>query len=149
MLATERTGWRDEALSKRHREWGQNCPAVDMDFLMCEFNHGVPVALIDYKRFNANLNNTNSKTADVLSGFYNAKGEQLPFYIVRYWPNDWAFQILPQNLTACNTLKKPVSDVLTEQQYVRFLYWLRKITLTNGDERYISRLNNHLPKEET
>jgi len=31
-------------LSDRHRQWGDDCPMVDLDFLMCEYNHGVPVA---------------------------------------------------------------------------------------------------------
>ena len=30
----ERTGWRDEKLSQRHRMWGWDCPAVDIDFLL-------------------------------------------------------------------------------------------------------------------
>jgi len=34
MTAHERTGFRDEALSRRHREWGINCPAVDVDWLL-------------------------------------------------------------------------------------------------------------------
>lgn len=34
MTAQERTGWRDEEISARHRIWGVNCPAVDLDFLM-------------------------------------------------------------------------------------------------------------------
>ena len=29
----ERSGWRDMRLSERHRRWGWNCPAVDLDHL--------------------------------------------------------------------------------------------------------------------
>lgn len=28
----ERTEWRDLSLSKRHRRWGWDCPAVDLGF---------------------------------------------------------------------------------------------------------------------
>ena len=48
-VRAERTGWRDQALSDRHREWGFNCPSVDLDFLMVEYNIGLPVALVEYK----------------------------------------------------------------------------------------------------
>ena len=47
----ERTNWRDQELSARHRTWGFNCPAVDLDFLMVEYNIGKPVGLIEYKHF--------------------------------------------------------------------------------------------------
>jgi hypothetical protein len=57
----ERTEWRDLELSKRHREWGLNCPAVDIDFLMVEYYYGKPVALIDYKRFTGSKDNTQSQ----------------------------------------------------------------------------------------
>jgi hypothetical protein len=143
-MTIERTGWRDQALSDRHRTWGQECPAVDLDFLMCEFNRGVPVTLIDYKRYTANLAYTNGRTTDALSGFYNARGEQLPFFMTRYWPDIWAFEVWPKNLAAVAVLKKE-SALMTEQEFVRFLYWLRKTTLTVGDERHIARCNDLLP----
>lgn len=37
-VAEERNGWRDERISKRHRQWGRDCPAVDIDFLMLEYD---------------------------------------------------------------------------------------------------------------
>ena len=38
---------------------------------------------------------------------------------------------------------------LTEQQYVRALYRLRKEALNAGDERYITRLNTTQPPDES
>jgi hypothetical protein len=38
---------------------------------------------------------------------------------------------------------------LTEQQYVRALYRIRKDALNAGDECYIARLNNSLPPDES
>ena len=49
----ERSGWRDEWISKRHRLWGFDCPAVDIDFLMLEYDRSVPCALIEYKEQHA------------------------------------------------------------------------------------------------
>ena len=34
----ERTGWRDEEISRRHRLYGVSCPMIDIDFLVSE-NH--------------------------------------------------------------------------------------------------------------
>ena len=45
----ERTGWRDLRLSQRHRRWGWDCPAVDLDFLFLEYDRGKAVALVEYK----------------------------------------------------------------------------------------------------
>lgn len=146
-MTHERTGWRDAELSSRHRQWGQECPAVDLDFLMCEFNHGLPVALVDYKHWQASLHNTNGRTFDALSGFYNADGENLPFFMVRYWPGVWAFKVVPQNLSAVKAVKGE-STMMTEQQFVRLLYRLRKSVLTAGDQRCIERLNDSLPHVE-
>ena len=54
---TERLGWRDERLSERHGHWGFNCPAVDLDFVMLEYNHGKPCALVEYKHKNTSSPN--------------------------------------------------------------------------------------------
>ena len=44
----ERSGWRDEMLSQRHRDWGFNCPAIDIDFLLIEYNSAKVKALVEY-----------------------------------------------------------------------------------------------------
>ena len=49
MSSKERTGWRDQALSERHRAWGWDCPALDMDFVMIEYDNGKATALVEYK----------------------------------------------------------------------------------------------------
>ena len=33
----ETHGFRDESISRRHRMYGFNCPAADLDFLLVEF----------------------------------------------------------------------------------------------------------------
>ena len=45
----ERTNWRDEALSQRHRQWGWNCPGLDLDFVFLEYDKGRAVAVVEYK----------------------------------------------------------------------------------------------------
>src|SRR5678815_2099094 len=94
----ERTGWRDQELSQRHRLWGFNCPAVDLDFLMVEYNMGLPVGLIEYKHHCAQAPNLRHATyralCDLADGY---RDEGLPFLIAFYWPDLWAFRITPVN----------------------------------------------------
>jgi hypothetical protein len=149
----------DRLLSERHLSWwGDNCPAVDLDFLMAEFNHGVPVAIVDYKWFGADLKRTNERTFEVLGGFYNLHGDQIPFIVARYWPDTWAFKVLPVNAAAQGWYldRHDVSHdatggwlALSEREYVESLYALRGDVLTRGDRRYIERLNTTPPPPET
>lgn len=142
-------------LSDRHHKWGQDCPAVDLDFLLCEYNHGLSVAIVDYKHFHADIANTNSASHNAVSELYTQDGQQVPFFIARYWPGVWAFRTRAANEAA----RKWAIDVgigwdgdwrdQTEQQFVRMLYRLRKDALTRGDERTIAKLNTEPPPAET
>jgi hypothetical protein len=117
----ERTGWRDEALSRKHREWGWDCPAVDLDFILVEYDQGLPVAVIEYKHENA-------KPVSLTHPSYMALailGERadLPIFVVRYaddfsW---WEVQAINTVATAILSTLRRVS----ESQYVKFLHWLR------------------------
>lgn len=146
----------DRMLSDRHLNyWGTECPAVDLDFLMCEFNDGIPVAIVDYKYHEGDINNTNSATYKALSSFHKPDGGQLPFFIARYWLHTWAIKLLAVNDAARDAVRRVSSGrfeageqiPLTEQQYVNFLFRLRKDALSAGDQRYLDRLNRQLPDE--
>lgn len=147
----------DRMLSERHQDfWGDDCPAVDLDFLMCEYNHGVSVAIVDYKWFGVDIAKTNSKTFQTLSELYGPDHNQLPFFIARYWPDTWAFRLIAVNDAAkgavrrisSNRLDPAIQIPLTEQQYVTFLYRLRKEALDARDRRYVDRLNTDYPPPE-
>ena len=43
----ERSGWRDLALSLRHKMWGWDCPAVDLDFFFLNTTRGNPLHLLN------------------------------------------------------------------------------------------------------
>jgi hypothetical protein len=137
----------DRELSERHYAWGQNCPAVDLDFLMCEFNRGIPVVLVDYKWQGAPLGNTNGFTFKALSGLYNEHGDQLPFFVARYWPDVWAFKVLPMNAPAQAWLQADTWVPMTEKEWVTGLYRMRKVALNKGDCASIARLNTELPPD--
>jgi hypothetical protein len=52
-MRDEQLGWRDERISARHRTWGCDCPAADIDFLVLEYDGGVASDLVEYKHDNA------------------------------------------------------------------------------------------------
>lgn len=138
----ERTGWRDEGISKRHRTWGFNCPAVDLDFLVAEYNMGKPVALIEYKHHQArepSLSHATYRALTALADGYNQT--PLPFLVAFYWPDVWAFKVTPVNAAAQSAFAH--NEALTEYEFVRRLYRLRRLALTRELE---GRLNTELPQ---
>jgi hypothetical protein len=149
MSSVERSGWRDEKISRRHRRWGFNCPATDMDFLLLEFNHGVPVAVVDYKHFSKAdpLADLHDSAIAALSGLYDERGENLPFFVARYWPESWAFKALAMNDRARSWLRNEWV-AMTEKQWVTGLYRMRKAALDLRDQRYIAQLNDFMPPAE-
>jgi hypothetical protein len=144
MSANERTGWRDKELSERHRLWGFNCPMVDLDFLAVEYHTGKPVLLADYKRFTAkepDLRHPSYKAIALLADGYS--NGPLPFIIPFYWPNIWAFRVIPVNEEARKHFYE--NEMLTEKEYVARLYRLRSLTLTRD---LLPILNSTMPIEE-
>lgn len=142
----ERTGWRCQAISERHRRWGYNCPAVDLDFVVAEYNHGKPVALVEYKDRRFSSANTAQQTYDALAaladGYINGP---IPFLIAIYDPEDWWFRVQPINERARNYYKHCLDEALSEQRFVRSLYLMRKRVLDESDEAAINALNTAVP----
>ena len=145
-VAPERTGWRDSEISLRHRKWGYNCPAVDLDFVMAEYNHGKPVAIVEYKHRCAQEPQIGHPTYQALTAL--ADGYTcgaLPFFVAIYYPPEWYFRVIPVNEAAKAYYKHVLDEYLTEQRFVKSLYVLRKRVLTREDEDAISALNDTLP----
>lgn len=138
----ERTGWRDESISARHREWGFNCPAVDLDFLVTEYNVGKPVALIEYKHYRARFPELQHPTYRALSALADGYCEPLPFLVAFYWPEIWAFRILPVNEVAQKHFS--AGETLCERDFVIRLYRLRRLTLA---VHLRDKLSRQLPPE--
>lgn len=139
---TERTGWRDEALSERHGHWGFNCPAVDLDFVMLEYNHGKPCALVEYKHKCArepNIKHATYRALIALADGYN--NGPLPCFIAIYDPADWSFRVIPLNDPAKRHYAHVEGTVLTEQRFVKSLHLLRKDVLSAEDKEAIRQLN--------
>ena len=122
MTAHERTGFRDDlALNDRHRLWGDNVPAVDIDWLLVEYDRRVPVALIDYQHaagsLDAKLGGSNLEAFTRLADMAG-----LPAFVVRY-RQPWEFSPYGLNDIALGVM--PDARRLDEESYVRWLYRLR------------------------
>lgn len=150
MSAEERTGWRCEDISRRHRVWGYNCPAVDLDFVVAEYNHGHPVALVEYKHKRAMIQ-TDHPTYHALrhlaDGYKCLKTKGIPFFIAIYCPENWWFRVIPLNALAEAHYTED-RRLLNEQRFVRSLYLLRKKVLTAADEAAIAMLETTQPPDE-
>lgn len=136
-VRSERTGWRDEWISNRHRCWGWDCPMVDIDFLAAEYDQAKPVAIIEYKAAGAALHDFSKPSYKVLIALANAAN--IPFAIVRYHPEQSLFYIIPGNESA--QLVFTCNRIISEFEYVGQLYRLRKRQTPETVERQLSRQN--------
>ena len=117
----ERTGWRDLSLSKRHRRWGWDCPAVDLDFLFLEYDRGKAVALVEYKHEKAPPQFRTHPTYQAMIDLGNRAGA--PVFGVRY-AEDWSWwQVTPLNDLAKQWAPRQIK--VTEREWVTLLYRIR------------------------
>lgn len=142
LAAPERSNWRCQWISTRHREWGGGVPFTDVDCILSddvtlpedlmgiEYDNEIPYALIEYKDWNANinLNHTGIKTQKYIADNLRLPDGSfgIPFFVVVYNKDYHVFHVIPMNEKAkkvpwCQTAKD-----WTERNYVRMLYWLRK-----------------------
>lgn len=120
-VAPERTGWRDEKLSQRHRQWGWDCPAVDIDFLMIEYDIGKATALVEYKNEFAAPQYRSHPSYQALIDL--GDRAQLPVFSCRYSSDFTNWRVTPLNRKArefCLTQRD-----MTEQEWVALLYKTR------------------------
>lgn len=149
MTAYERSGWRDGELSLRHRLWGDDVPAVDVDFLLIEYDRGAPVAVIDYKHHKkkrSDIRLRGDSNHQALGSLHNSNGAQIPFYICRYWPGTWAVEAIAVNEAAIRRAPA-LRDwfEMTESQWVTGLYRLRNRIIPEGIDVL---LNQEMPPVE-
>jgi hypothetical protein len=131
----ERKKWRDLELSIRHKQWGFDCPAVDLDFIMTEFDNRTPCALIEHKH--KECGNIKLSDANLVVIINLGNMAKLPVFFTKYDLDEekdkYSFSVLSLNKTACEILS--VNNNITwwtEKQYVKFLYMLRKRELPEG-----------------
>lgn len=117
-VADERNDWRDSGLSQRHRQWGYDCPCLDVDGLVVEYDRAEPKALIEYKHLaSAGAQGANRKA---LARLGDRAG--VPFLVVRYRREPWQFWVTPANSVAMRASSS--THAMSERQFVSFLYRL-------------------------
>lgn len=121
MSKIERTGWRDKEISERHRLWGNDCPAVDIDFLLLEYDRALPVALVEYKMELSNESNWNHPSYKAMRIL--ANNSKIPFFVSRYKKDFSLFTPKPMNDFAHKWLisESPMSEI----EWVTLLYKIR------------------------
>ena len=120
-VSPERSAWRDLDFSEHHRKWGWDCPAVDIDFLMIEYDRAKPIALVEYKHERAKPADPKSTTYRAIKTLSDLAG--IPFFGVRYTSDFKKFTVARLNKKAEALLT--ARQVMTELEYVQFLYRLR------------------------
>jgi ketosteroid isomerase-like protein len=125
-VAPERSGWRDLELSQRHRNWGFNAPAVDIDYFLA-YDNGKAAAIIEYKHARAKGQDLTSRNYQAFVDVANRAG--IPAFSARYYPPIFWFRVTPLNLRAAEFVNKDFQD-MSELRYVELYYRLRKSVIT-------------------
>lgn len=105
----------------RHREWGFDCPAIDIDFLLVEFDQAVAKAIVELKGENASPINPGHSSYRAIANLADRAG--VPFFAVRYANDLTWYHVIPINPEAKTRLGQ--STTMTEEEYKSFLYRLR------------------------
>lgn len=134
-VRAEQTGKRDLALSGRHRRWGWDCPAADVDLLLVEYDGGKAVAIVEYKRGGFDRDYFSSTNYRAIVDLGDRAG--VPVIDCRYTPDFVFWKVVPLNDLA-RAILPPVS-FMSEEEWVTLLYRLRGRTLKPGmfDDRGI------------
>lgn len=118
----ERTGWRDIELSLRHRLWGEDAPMVDVDWFVVEYDRSEPVAFIDYKLTGYEHDHSHPSIVAFTKA---ATSAGLPAFMVEYSKSPWWFRPEPLNNAARQLMAPGAFGVMSEKEWVHFIYWLR------------------------
>lgn len=139
IVKPENLEFRDGDLSARHREWGFDCPAVDLDFPMVEYNRGEAAAIVEYKYAATDtVPDLTHPSMTALAGLANAA--EIPFIVACYTREPWTFRVYRGNDHA-ERIYREEGRLLTEREFVASLYFIRGRTLTLADEKQLSGLD--------
>ena len=94
-VTPERTGCRDEGISRRHRKWGVVCTMVDFDFLSLEYEFGKPCAIVEYKSEHAAPQYVSDPRYKALISLCNSA--KIPVLACRYIDDYANYSVVPLN----------------------------------------------------
>ena len=121
VVSQERTGWRDQHISQEHRQWGYDCPALDIDFLMLEYDSGKAIALVEFKHEHAEPLNASHPSIRAIRDL--AVRADIPAFVCRYADDMSWWYPTPLNEQAKAFL--PEARHLSKRDWVELLYRLR------------------------
>lgn len=119
--------------SDRHRLWGFNCPATDvdsMDSVWVEYDFCEVKVVAEYKH--VWVSKLTGANLDALKNFVNGHvcercgelaGERAPLFVVGYCPDCWSMTVAPMNDKAAVWLDRQVT--MSEPAWVELLYRMR------------------------
>ena len=119
-------------LGLRHRLYGFDLPAVDIDFLLCEYSSNIPLALIEYKHRSTGAERCEWNGTHVPRILFKSaittlrrlsERMRLPFFVVFYCDEEWSYEVF--HLFDPGDKHCITKTTLTELEFVRFLYKLR------------------------
>lgn len=122
MTHVERTGKRDLALSGRHRDWGFDVPAVDIDWFI-EYDHAQARGLVEYKHEQAAPADQKDPNHLALADLAGVDRAAVPFFGARYAGDFSWFRVVALNKEARVWL--PERREMTEDEWVALLYRIR------------------------
>ncbi len=117
----ERSRWRDHRISERHRTWGYDCPALDLDFVMLEYDTGKAAALVEYKHEDAAPIRGAHPSLRAICDLANRAS--VPAFVVRYADDFTWWYVIPLNDLARSLQAEEV--FLSEEQWVALLHRCR------------------------
>lgn len=122
-VRAERTNFRDQQISNRHRKYGFDSPAVDLDFILVEYDQRKACALIEHKCFTAARKavHPNNPAFQPMTGL--ADNSKIPSLLAIYWPEFWGYWVYPLNDVAMKYITGWTD--FTEREYVELLYKIR------------------------
>lgn len=160
MKQSNRNGWAgfDVTLSDRHRLYGSDIAACDLDFILIEYAYGKAAALVEYKRLK-NLRSASLNSTSISALF--SINDKLPTYVIAY-SDRFDFYFLKRNAAGGQALEqflasrnqkieyKPVvfadedekfsgikAPCLSESDYIRFLHHIRGCKLSASAIKFI------------
>jgi hypothetical protein len=124
MSKLERTGWRDQELSERHRLYGPSCCLMDLDCLWIEYDALQERAIIEYKAHHVSSESASTSASAIVVQSVAAKCS-IPAWIAYYnlRCDRWQYRIVPLNQMAVALFGG--KHYLTEAAYVAKLYEVR------------------------
>ena len=137
----ERTGWRDERISARHRLWGEDLYFTDIDFCGIEYYSKKGILLVDYKDWHKKdglyIHGAGHKALGWL-----ADGRNIPACIVIYQLDvqPHSFEIIPLNDSALRYFGP--RQIVSEEQWIKYQYHLRGLAIDEQFKQTIEKLNN-------